>query len=93
MKLIIDIPEEMHKQIMNGYVPLGISKYLKNGTPLDGMTNGEMMNLVLRKVFPRTIFIRAINECQKTKSIVYAEEWENAPYKADMRGEADETDN
>ena len=35
MKLIIDIPEEMHKQIKDGYVPLGISKYLKNGTPLD----------------------------------------------------------
>ena len=34
MKLVIDIPEEMHEQIMNGYVPLGISKYLKNGTPL-----------------------------------------------------------
>ena len=35
MKLIIDIPEEMHKQIMDGYVPLGISKYLKNGIPLE----------------------------------------------------------
>ena len=34
MKIVIDIPEEMHEQIMNGYVPLGISKYLKNATPL-----------------------------------------------------------
>ncbi len=49
----------------------------------DGMTNGEVMNYVLRKVFPRMIFIRGINECNKTKSIVYAEEWENAPYKAE----------
>ena len=35
MKLIVNIPDEMHEQIMDGYVPLGISKYLKNGTPLD----------------------------------------------------------
>ena len=35
MKLIIDIPEEMYEQIKDGYVPLGISKYLKNGIPLD----------------------------------------------------------
>jgi hypothetical protein len=51
----------------------------------EGMTNGEVMNCVLRKAFPRTIFIRGINECNKTKSIVYAEEWENAPYR--KRGE------
>lgn len=49
----------------------------------DGMTNGEVMNLILRKTFPRMIFIRGINEWNKTKSIVYAEEWENAPYKAE----------
>ena len=35
MKLIVEIPQEMHEQIMDGYVPLGISKYLKNSTPLD----------------------------------------------------------
>ena len=34
IELVIKIPEEMHKKIMDGYVPLGISKYLKNGTPL-----------------------------------------------------------
>ena len=37
MQIVIDIPDEMHKQIMDGYVPLGISKYLKNGKPLDDM--------------------------------------------------------
>ena len=46
----------------------------------EGTTNGEVMNLVLRKVFPRTIFIRGVDEYHKTKSIVYSEEWENAPY-------------
>ena len=49
----------------------------------EGMTNGEVMNHVLRKAFPRTIFIRGIDEYNKTKSIVYAEEWENAPYKSE----------
>lgn len=35
MKLIIDIPKELYERIKNGYVPLGISTYLKNSTPLD----------------------------------------------------------
>lgn len=47
-----------------------------------GMPNGEVMNLVLRKIFPRTIFIRGNDPCHKIKSINYSEEWENAPYKA-----------
>ena len=34
MKIVIDIPKEMYERIKDGYVPLGISKYLKNGTPL-----------------------------------------------------------
>lgn len=38
MKLIIDIPEEMYEQIKDGYVPLGISKYLKNGIPYETVT-------------------------------------------------------
>lgn len=33
MKLVIDMPPEMWEQVKDGYVPLGISKYLKNGTP------------------------------------------------------------
>lgn len=48
-----------------------------------GTTNGEALNSVLRKVFPRIIFIRGVDEYHKTKSIVYSEEWENAPYKAE----------
>lgn len=34
IELVIKIPENMWQQIKEGYVPLGISKYLKNGTPL-----------------------------------------------------------
>lgn len=41
MKLVIDIPEEMHERIKDGYVPLGISKYLKNGTPYEERPHGE----------------------------------------------------
>jgi hypothetical protein len=48
----------------------------------EGMTNGDVLNVILRRIFPRTIFIRGIDPCHKTKSIVYSEEWENAPYKA-----------
>ena len=53
---------------------------VENKGEFDGMNNGEVMNLVLRKTFPHTIFIRGIDEYNKTKSIVYSEEWENAPY-------------
>ena len=34
MELVIDISEEMWERVKEGYVPLGISKYLKNATPL-----------------------------------------------------------
>lgn len=34
MQLVIDIPKEMWERIKDGYVPLGISKYLKNGIQL-----------------------------------------------------------
>lgn len=59
----------------------------KSSECFEGMTNGDVLNLVLRRTFPRVIFIRGINECNKTKSIVYAEEWENAPYKAERNEE------
>ena len=34
IELVIKLPEEMWEKIKEGYVPLGINKYLKNGTPL-----------------------------------------------------------
>jgi hypothetical protein len=34
IELVIKIPEEMWKRVKEGYVPLGISKNLRNGTPL-----------------------------------------------------------
>ena len=34
MQIVIELPDEMWKLIKVGYVPLGISKCLMNGTPL-----------------------------------------------------------
>ena len=33
-EIVIKISEEMWERVKDGYVPLGISKYLKNGTVL-----------------------------------------------------------
>ena len=52
-----------------------------------GMKNWEVLNIVLRKVFPHATFIRKGDSDNNTTSIVYSKEWENAPYKADMRGD------
>ena len=35
MKLVIDIPDDIWGKVKDGYVPLGISKHLQNGTPLE----------------------------------------------------------
>ena len=34
MQIVIEMPKDMWEKIQDGYVPLGISKYLKNGTVL-----------------------------------------------------------
>ena len=47
------------------------------------MTNEEALNDMLRKTFPRTIFIRGINELNKTQSIVFSDEWLKMPYEAE----------
>lgn len=46
------------------------------------MTNEEALNDMLKKTFPRTIFIRGINELNKTQSIVFSDEWLKMPYMA-----------
>lgn len=51
------------------------------------MTNEEALNDMLRKTFPRTIFIREINELNKTQSIVFSDEWLKMPYKAESEEE------
>ena len=61
MKLVIDLPEETYKRIKDGYVPLGISKYLKNGTPYEERPHGEW---VLDKEIS---YIFNIYECSKCR--------------------------
>ena len=42
------------------------------------MTNEDVLNDMLRKTFPKVIFIRSINEKDKTQAILFSEEWLNA---------------
>lgn len=44
------------------------------------MTNEDVLNDVMRKVFPNMIFIRSINEGNKTQAIHFSEEWLNMEY-------------
>ena len=51
------------------------------------MTNEEALNDMLRKTFPRTIFIRRINELNKTHCIVFSDEWLKMQYEAESEDE------
>lgn len=44
------------------------------------MTNEDVLNDMLRKTFPNVIFIRHINERNKTQAIHFSEEWLNEEY-------------
>lgn len=52
----------------------------------DGMTNEDALNAMLRKIFPKMVFIHSINETNKTQAIYFSEQWLNAEYKVE-RGE------
>lgn len=47
------------------------------------MSNEEVLNNMLRKTFPNVIFIRSINEGNKTQRIHLTEEWPKEEYKAE----------
>ena len=34
MQVVVNIPDDMWERVKDGYVPLGISTHLQNGTPL-----------------------------------------------------------
>lgn len=51
------------------------------------MKNEEVLNDVMRKTFPKTIFIRSINEWNKTQGIHFSEEWLNQEYSTELAGE------
>lgn len=48
------------------------------------MTNKDVLNDMLRKTFPNVIFIRSINEENKTRAIHFSEEWLDEEYKAEI---------
>lgn len=49
------------------------------------MTNEDVLNDMLRKTFPRVIFIHSISIENKTQAIHFSEEWLNAEYKPQER--------
>lgn len=44
------------------------------------MTNEDVLNDVLRKTFPKVIFIRSISEWNQTQAIHFSEEWLKKEY-------------
>lgn len=88
MKLIIDIPEEMHKRIIDGYVPLGISKYLKNGKVLpDNPTNGA----VICMLYPNLKYVIQNGRVITTIGVAssFDMDWWNAPYERNTDADCD----
>lgn len=49
-----------------------------------GDTNGMVLNKALREIFPKTIFIRKENPMYKERSILFAYEWLEKPYKREV---------
>ena len=79
MKLIIDIPEEVYKNIMNDH---GVSPYgmvfhsIQNGTPIpDNATNME----VIRAVF-KPNHVERTDDNTIVENYDFNKEWLNAPY-------------
>ena len=56
------------------------------------MTNEEALNDMLRKTFPRAIFIRGINKTHKTQTIVFTDEWLKMPYEAESEAQDEDGD-
>ena len=52
------------------------------------MTNEDVLNDMLRKTFPKVIFIHNINEVNKTQAILFSEDWLNAEYEPQESEEA-----
>lgn len=47
----------------------------------EGATNEDALNIALRNIFPRTIFIRMIDAANKTQGIIASDEWLAMPYR------------
>lgn len=70
IELVVKMDEELWEKVKDGYVPLGISKYLKNGTPIsDNATNGDVIMAMFSTV--DTYF----------SNVIDMKLWWNAPYR------------
>lgn len=87
MQIVIDIPKEMWEQVKDGYVPLGISKYLKSGTPLP-KGHGRLGDL--DKLAKDSAVI--VDTDEESYSFVYLESIMDAPtiVEADKESEVEE---
>lgn len=46
-------------------------------------TNEDALNIALRTIFPRIVFIRQISVENKAQAIITSDEWLEKPYKGD----------
>ena len=67
---------EEHHQLAEWLIELKAYKEQRTG-----LTNGDVLNKVLKANFPKTLFIRSKNEAYRTMGIAFSEEWWNSPYK------------
>ena len=84
MKLVIDIPEELYQNVLNGTYCGTLYESLKNGTPIPkGATHGDVLKKMFNTVFPKTIAIFKFDEIYSIVSICFSREWWDEPYDAE----------
>ena len=64
MRVVIEIPKDMWEKIQDGYVPLGISKYLKKGTVLPEQ-HGDLIDRNEIRITNYEIFTKDFKEALK----------------------------
>ena len=79
MRVVIEIPKDMWEKIQEGYVPLGISKYLKRGTVLPP-NHGDLIDKNDIGLSNFEIFMCVMcSESYKEALTMLCEKLENAP--------------
>lgn len=51
---------------------------------VEGATQGEVLEKVLRQVFPKTLVIWEANQSNKTIKPIFTEEWFNSPFRKEQ---------
>jgi len=55
MQVVVNMPDEMWARVKAGYVPLGISKYLREGIPLEGHSDLIDREVTLNLYRPKNV--------------------------------------